>query len=69
MPCSKILVMDKGKVVQEGAPYELILQEGKFQELCMAAGLDEFQHLRSLAGVASRAVSRAVSRRPSEENM
>ncbi|WRT69478.1 uncharacterized protein IL334_006464 [Kwoniella shivajii] len=49
MPCSKILVMDKGELVQQGSPTELIHQQGKFQSLCMAAGMEEFQHLVSLA--------------------
>nr|XP_019043278.1 ABC transporter ABCC.6 [Kwoniella bestiolae CBS 10118]OCF22208.1 ABC transporter ABCC.6 [Kwoniella bestiolae CBS 10118] len=49
MPCSKILVMDKGQLIQQGAPTELIHQEGKFKELCMAAGLEEYEHLVHLA--------------------
>ena len=50
MSCSKILVMDKGRMVQQGSPLELIKEEGgKFQSLCMAAGTDEYRHLLSLA--------------------
>jgi ABC-type multidrug transport system fused ATPase/permease subunit len=49
MPCSKILVMDKGNLVQEGSPLDLIRQNGKFQELCMAGGPDEYRHLVALA--------------------
>jgi ABC-type multidrug transport system fused ATPase/permease subunit len=50
MPCSKILVMDKGNLIQQGTPAELIKQDGgKFQELCKAAGGDEYKHLLSLA--------------------
>jgi ABC-type multidrug transport system ATPase subunit len=49
MPCSKILVLDKGVLIQQGSPRELIRQEGKFQMLCMAAGVEEYQHLLSLA--------------------
>ena len=50
MPCSKILVMDQGKLVQQGTPLELIKEEGgKFQSLCLAAGVEEFQHLVMLA--------------------
>ena len=42
--------MDKGKLVQQGAPLELIKEEGgKFQSLCLAAGPDEYQHLVTLA--------------------
>jgi len=54
MPCSKILVMDKGHLIQQGSPAELIRQDGsKFQELCKAAGMDEYKHLLSLADSAS----------------
>ena len=50
MPCRKILVMDKGTLVQQGSPLELLREEGgKFQSLCMAAGVDEYRHLVSLA--------------------
>lgn len=49
MPCSKILVMDKGNLVQQGSPIDLIRQQGKFQDLCMAAGSEEYQHLVALA--------------------
>jgi ABC-type multidrug transport system ATPase subunit len=50
MPCSKILVMDKGNLIQQGSPLELVKQEGgKFQSLCMAAGMEEYKHLLSLA--------------------
>ncbi|WWC95346.1 hypothetical protein V866_002208 [Kwoniella sp. B9012] len=49
MPCSKILVMDKGQLIQQGSPNELIHQEGKFKELCMAAGQEEYEHLVQLA--------------------
>ena len=50
MPCSKILVMDKGNLVQQGSPLELIkVDGGKFQSLCLAAGAEEYRHLVSLA--------------------
>ncbi|WWC93054.1 uncharacterized protein L201_008018 [Kwoniella dendrophila CBS 6074] len=49
MPCSKILVMDKGELIQQGSPNELIHVEGKFKNLCMAAGLEEYEHLIQLA--------------------
>ena len=50
MPCSKILVMDQGKLIQQGSPLELIREEGaKFWSLCMAAGVEEYQHLVTLA--------------------
>ncbi|WWC65638.1 uncharacterized protein I303_108258 [Kwoniella dejecticola CBS 10117] len=49
MPCSKILVMDKGQVIQQGSPVELIRLEGKFKDLCLAAGPEEYEHLVSLA--------------------
>nr|XP_019009148.1 ABC transporter ABCC.6 [Kwoniella pini CBS 10737]OCF47929.1 ABC transporter ABCC.6 [Kwoniella pini CBS 10737] len=49
MPCSKILVMDKGLVIQQGSPIELINIEGKFKDLCLAAGIEEYEHLVSLA--------------------
>lgn len=55
MPCSKILVMDQGRIVQQGSPAELINEEGKFQSLCKAAGEDEFQHLLSITEQASQA--------------
>jgi len=32
------MVLDKGIPIQQGTPYELINQEGKFKSLCMAAG-------------------------------
>jgi len=55
MPCSKILVMDKGRLVQQGSPIELIkVDGGKFQTLCKAAGQEEYQHLLSLADSASK---------------
>ena len=41
--------MDKGCLVQQGSPLELIKQPGKFQALCQAAGPEEFRHLTSLA--------------------
>lgn len=54
MPCSKILVMDKGHLIQQGSPLELIKQDrGKFQSLCKAAGMEEYQHLISLAEISS----------------
>jgi ABC-type proline/glycine betaine transport system ATPase subunit len=54
MPCSKILVMDKGCLVQQGSPHDLIREPGgKFESLCKAAGEEEFQHLLNLAGSAS----------------
>lgn len=54
MPCSKILVMDNGRIVQQGSPLELIREEdGKFESLCKAAGEDEFRHLLSLAATSS----------------
>lgn len=50
MPCSKILVMDQGRIIQQGSPMELIREEGgKFQTLCKAAGEEEYRHLQSLA--------------------
>ncbi|WVQ75089.1 hypothetical protein IAR50_004698 [Cryptococcus sp. DSM 104548] len=49
MPCSKILVMDKGNLIQQGSPFELINQGGRFQELCKAGGLEEYEHLIGLA--------------------
>ncbi|TYJ54700.1 hypothetical protein B9479_004639 [Cryptococcus floricola] len=49
MPCSKILVMDKGNLIQQGSPFELIGQEGRFQDLCKAAGPEEYEHLIGLA--------------------
>lgn len=50
MPCSKILVMDQGRIVQHGSPFELIREDGgKFQGLCRAAGEDEYRHLQTLA--------------------
>ena len=35
--------------MQEGTPLELIQQEGKFQELCKAAGAEEYLLLSKLA--------------------
>jgi ABC-type multidrug transport system fused ATPase/permease subunit len=50
MPCTKILVMDQGRIVQQGTPLEIINEEGsKFQSLCKAAGEEEFRHLVSIA--------------------
>jgi hypothetical protein len=44
-----ILVMDKGNLVQQGSPVQLIREDGKFQQLCMAAGAEEYRHLVALA--------------------
>jgi len=56
MPCNKILVMDRGRIVQQGSPIALINEEGsKFQSLCQAAGEEEFRHLVSLAEQAKAA--------------
>lgn len=41
--------MDNGSIIQQGSPLELIQQDGKFRDLCSAAGPDEFGHLLSLA--------------------
>ena len=42
--------MDKGNLIQQGTPLELIKQDGgKFQLLCQAAGGEEYRHLTSLA--------------------
>lgn len=49
MSCNKILVMDKGTLIQQGTPADLIRQEGKFQSLCQAAGVEEYQQLVTLA--------------------
>lgn len=50
MPCDKILVMDKGRVVQQGAPLQLIKEPGgRFEALCRAAGGEEYRHLLMLA--------------------
>lgn len=51
MPCDKIIVMDKGSIVQFDTPSVLLdLGEGAFFELCMAAGEQEFKQLRALTG-------------------
>ncbi|ORX37959.1 P-loop containing nucleoside triphosphate hydrolase protein [Kockovaella imperatae] len=49
MPCSKVIVMDQGRLIQQGSPFELIKQSGKFQSLCQAAGQEEYRQLTSLA--------------------
>lgn len=42
--------MDKGNLIQQGSPLELIKQDGsKFQQLCQAAGEGEYRHLTLLA--------------------
>lgn len=42
--------MDKGCLVQQGHPLELIRENGgKFQELCMASGEEEYKQLVALA--------------------
>jgi len=62
MPCSKILVMDKGTLVQQGSPLELIkVDGGKFQSLCMAAGMEEYRHLVSLAETSAKHNAEALS--------
>lgn len=49
MPCDKIIVMDKGRIVQFDTPSVLLdLGEGAFFDLCMAAGEQEFRQLRAL---------------------
>ena len=45
--------MDKGYLIQQGSPLELIKVPGKFQSLCQAAGMEEFRHLTSLVEQAS----------------
>ena len=54
MPCAKILVLDKGRIMQQGSPLELIRQQGKFKELCEAAGKEEYSHLCSIAETESK---------------
>lgn len=49
MPCSKVLVMDEGRIVQQGSPLALIWDEGKFREMCMAQGQEEFGQLLAIA--------------------
>ncbi|ADV22353.1 ABC transporter ABCC.6, putative [Cryptococcus gattii WM276] len=49
MPCSNILLMNKGNLIQQGSPLGLIHREGPFQDLCMAAGEEEYKHLIALA--------------------
>lgn len=49
MPCANILVMDKGHLIQQGSPLELIHRKGQFQDLCIAAGEEEYRHLVDLA--------------------
>lgn len=49
MPCSNILLMNKGNLIQQGSPLELIHREGPFQDLCMAAGEEEYKRLIVLA--------------------
>lgn len=34
----KIIVMDKGSIVEEGAPYELLLRKGLFEEMVSHTG-------------------------------
>lgn len=41
--------MDKGTIVQQGPAYSLVRQEGKFQQLCMAAGMEEYHQLVAMA--------------------
>lgn len=41
--------MDKGHLIQHGSPLELIHRKGRFQDLCMAAGEEEYSHLIGLA--------------------
>lgn len=41
--------MDKGHLVQQGSPIQLIRQAGRFQELCRAAGGEEYRQLLALA--------------------
>lgn len=49
MPCHKIIVLDKGCVVQNGPPLELLQVDGKFRDLCMAAGQEEYNDLLAIA--------------------
>ncbi|KAI8621801.1 P-loop containing nucleoside triphosphate hydrolase protein [Chytriomyces sp. MP71] len=43
----KILVLDKGRVIQFGSPEELMLQEGTFRQMCLDSG--EFEVLLEMA--------------------
>lgn len=44
----KIIVMDQGKVVEEGAPYELLMKKGIFAEMVAHTGENE-EHIRHIA--------------------
>lgn len=43
--------MDNGHLVQSGSAYDLIRQKGKFKELCMAAGMAEYEALLSMTAM------------------
>ncbi|WVQ96554.1 hypothetical protein IAU59_003659 [Kwoniella sp. CBS 9459] len=62
MPCSKILVMDKGRLIQQGAPAYLINVEGKFKDLCSAAGQEEYEHLQDLADLHTHQPSESTAK-------
>lgn len=51
IPCAKVLVVDNGNLIQQGSPLDLMQQEGKFQDLCKAAGEREYQYLLALASL------------------
>ena len=50
MQYDKILVLDKGKILEYDAPLSLIRKEGSaFHGLCMAQGEEEFDKLMKMA--------------------
>lgn len=53
MTCDKIIVMDKGRIIQQGTPSMLFQEDGKFAELCAAGGLDEYKALQNIANQAA----------------
>ncbi|KAJ9101770.1 hypothetical protein QFC21_003109 [Naganishia friedmannii] len=54
-----VIVLDKGRIVEEGSPLELIKSSSSaFHSLCSADGPVEYEHLLQIADAADRRITR-----------